>query len=301
MKKTTIWTIVAVIIIALGGGVIYATHKSSKNNNNATYTQAMASGKNAVTAKKYPEASSDFSHAYDIKNTDEAHNYKDQSDGMTDAINSTKNGNYGDALDTVKDVIDQDGGYEVLKNQGKELRSTINDVKDNYEHEIKPLFKKAKKEEKDEQYKKAVSEYKKVLDLPYINGKYYGKYEKQAEDGIKRDKDLTDSHDESEDSNKEDSSSNSSTDKSEKKESSNTDTSDSTGNAGKTGAGAMGDHKVNGKTVGSSQISQLRKKVGSLGYDSSSWSPQDLIDLYRKSDHSDPSQITKSDVKSYLK
>ena len=74
MKKTTIWTIVAVIIIALGGGVIYATHKSSKNNNNATYTQAMASGKNAGTAKKDPEASRDFSHAYDIKNTNQAHN-----------------------------------------------------------------------------------------------------------------------------------------------------------------------------------------------------------------------------------
>lgn len=69
----------------------------------------------------------------------------------------------------------------------------------------------------------------------------------------------------------------------------------------KTGAGAMGDHKVNGKTVASSQISQLRKKVGSLGYDSSSWSPQDLIDLYRKSGHSDPNQITKNDIKSYLK
>ena len=63
----------------------------------------------------------------------------------------------------------------------------------------------------------------------------------------------------------------------------------------------MGDHKVHGQTVTNDQIAQLRKRVTKLGYEGMAWSPQDLIDLYRKSGRANPDQITKNDVRNYLK
>lgn len=83
-------------------------------------------------------------------------------------------------------------------------------------------------------------------------------------------------------------------------------TSDSdTGNAGKVegGAGAKEDQTVNGKSVSKSTISAINKQIDKAGYDSSSWSPQDSINLYRKASengHTSPSSITKEDIKDYI-
>ncbi|MDF7668741.1 hypothetical protein [Lactobacillus sp. ESL0703] len=286
MKKTTIWTIVAVAIIALGGGVIYGTQKSSSNQVNAAYTEAIDNGKNAVMDKDYVRASSDFAKAGKIKKTALATAYKNQADGMLTAIDAAKDGEYTDALSTINNVINEDHGYSLLIKQGQKLQSTLKDVKDNYEHELKPLFNQAKQAEQDKQYQEAVDHYQKILNLPYIDGKYYAKYKDKAQKGIDNNKDAAkDNH------------STVTTDKN----STNNSAAGDTGNAGKTGEGAMGDHKVNGKTVGASQITQLRKQLKSLGFDPMSWSPQDLIDMYRSTGHSDPSQITKEDVQKYLK
>ncbi|MDF7671821.1 hypothetical protein PT281_00785 [Lactobacillus sp. ESL0701] len=288
MKKTTIWTIVAVALIALGGGVIYGTQKASSNQVNAAYTEAIDNGKNAVMDKDYVRASSDFAKAGKIKETSLATAYKNQADGMLSAIADAKDGEYTDALNTVDNVIHENHGYSLLIKQGQKLKTTLKDVKDNYEHELKPLFDQAKKAEQDKQYQQAVDHYQKILNLPYIDGKYYAKYKDKAQKGIANNKEAA-----------KDNGSSVTTAKSQ------TPTNNSaigdTGNAGKTGEGAMGNHKVNGKTVGTSQIAQLRKKLKSLGFDPMSWSPQDLIDMYRSTGHSDPSQITKQDVQNYLK
>ncbi|WEV36859.1 hypothetical protein [Lactobacillus sp. ESL0677] len=281
MKKTTIWTIVAVVIIVLGGGTIYGTQKASSHQVNAAYTEAMDNGKDAVMDKDYIRASSNFAKAIKLKNTATAKVYKDQADKMLTAISATKDGEYTDALNNVNNVINANNGYALLAKQGQKLQATIKDVKDNYEHELKPLFDQAKKAEQDKQYQQAVDLYQKILDLPYIEGKYYAKYKEQAQKGIANNKDAAKEKGTSVATAK--------------------TTAGDTGNAGKTGEGAMGDHKVNGKTVGASQISQLRKKLQSLGFDSMSWSPQDLIDMYRSTGHTSPSQITKQDVQKYLK
>lgn len=284
MKKTKIWTIVGVVIIVLCG-VFYATQKSNTNQVNASYDRAMSAGKNAVANKEYAEASAAFGKALSIKKTDQAQAYKEQSDNMTNAISSTKDGEYDDALTQASNVINKDGGYAVLASQGRNLRTTIKEVQDNYDHEIKPIFKVAAKDETDKQYIKAADQYQKVLDLPYIDGKFYAKYKKQAQKGLKNNKKAA-AGDTSGIAGSEGSSSDSDLD---------------TGNAGKTGEGSMGDHTVNGKTVTGTEIAQLRKRVAKFGYDAMSWSPQDLIDLYRKSGRTSPSMITKKDVQNYLK
>lgn len=80
----------------------------------------------------------------------------------------------------------------------------------------------------------------------------------------------------------------------------------STGNAGKVknGAGAMGDHKVKGEEVTQPTIDAIKKRMDSLGYNSNAWSPQDVINMYRKAannGHDSVDSITKEDIQSYLK
>lgn len=293
MKKSTIWTIVAVVIIAIGGGVFYATQKSNSNQVDASYNSAMQQGKDAVADKNYSKASSAFDKALGIKKTAQAKAYKSQADNMLSAISATKDGKYDDALTNVNNVVTANNGYATLTKQGRKLKTTIKDVQDNYENEIKPIFDNAKQAENDKQYLQAIDQYQKVLDLPYINGQYYAKYKKQAKKGVDKNKKLADENDNGAGALTRSyrSSSNSNSAKQNQ----------DTGNAGKTGEGAVGDHKVHGKTVTNNQISQLRKRVTKLGYDGMSFSPQDLIDLYRKSGRSKPSKITKSDVADYLK
>lgn len=77
-----------------------------------------------------------------------------------------------------------------------------------------------------------------------------------------------------------------------------------TGNAGKHGEGKMGNHKVNGKTVQPSTLYQIGKRLNDIGYDANSWSPQDMIDLYRYAHQqgtTSPREITKTEVEHYLK
>ncbi|MDF7638181.1 hypothetical protein PT285_01850 [Lactobacillus sp. ESL0791] len=285
MKKSTIWTIVAVVIIALGGGIAYVTHNTG---NNTAYGQAMARGKDAVASKEYHQAADSFEQAEKIKNTSEAQAYKSQANDMLAAISDTKEGSYSSALSSVKNVISQQNGYSVLKEQGQKLKTTISNVKDNYEHEIKPLVNDAEKAEENEKYSKAVNAYKNVLALPYINGKYYAKYKKEAKHGIKRNKQLAKEN-------------KTSTPSSSNSNNASSSSGGDTGNAGKTGEGAPGDHTVNGKTVTPAEIKEIKAQVAKAGEDANAWSPQDLIDLYRSSKRTSPSQITKQDIANYLK
>lgn len=77
-----------------------------------------------------------------------------------------------------------------------------------------------------------------------------------------------------------------------------------TGNAGKTGAGKKEDQTVNGKKVDQDTIENIKSRLNQLGYNANSWSPQDIINLYRYASnqgHTDPEQISKHDIESYLK
>ena len=66
----------------------------------------------------------------------------------------------------------------------------------------------------------------------------------------------------------------------------------------------MGDHKVKGEEVTQPTIDAIKKRMDSLGYNSSAWSPQDVINMYRKAadnGHDSVDSITKEDIQSYLK
>ncbi|WEV70761.1 hypothetical protein OZY43_07445 [Lactobacillus sp. ESL0785] len=289
MKKATIWTIVAIALVALGGGVIYTTQKSSNNQANAAYTEAMNNGQDAAIDKDYVRASHDFNQALEIKKTAQAEADKKQADNMQAAISATKDGKYSTALNVATSVITEKNGYSVLAKQGRKLKTTIANVKDNYDHELKPLFAQAQKVKNNGRYPDAIAQYQRILDLPYINGTYYTKYKTKAKKGIKTCQKLAKTTDAA------------TAAQATKASAAQKAKDENTHNAGKVGEGVMGDHTVHGKTVTAEQIAELRKKVSSLGFDSSSWSPQDLIDLYRKSGRNNPTDITKKDIQNYLK
>lgn len=100
------------------------------------------------------------------------------------------------------------------------------------------------------------------------------------------------------------SSSSSSSQSSTQSSSSSNSSSVDTGNAGKQGAGKMGDHTVNGKTVQDDTLAAIKKQLNVLGFDANAWSPQDMINLYRYANQqgtTSPAAITKDEVNAYLK
>ena len=306
MKKFLIWTgLIAIVIIVCGGFWIY--QHPSQNSSASSYSDTMEDGKALVKAKKYAKASRVFEKAYQIKSTKKARAYSTQADAMADAVSDANNYRFALAISSAKKATNQANGYHVLTSHARSLKKTLEDVKDNVDSEVKPLLTKASENEDNEEYDDALSDYQDVIDLPYINGKYYAKYLKQAQDGVKRVKKLASNNDQDDkqsstnsNNKKNDDQSNSEESSSESEESSSSQSSVDN----KIKNHHTGDHTVNGQTVQADTLSKIKKQLDSLGYNSSAWSPQDMINLYRsvnQDGQTKPNQITKDDVESYLK
>lgn len=286
MKRATIWTLAIVIILAIGG-VFWGVKMNKGNQQQNQYQTAMNEGKQLAQKKKYDEAANRFDQAYQLKQTTEAKAYGDQARKLDRADSDGIAGDYDQAMTQAKQAGQVDHGYQVMTKEAHNLYETLEDVQDNYEHEIKPLYEQGQTAAKHHDYSQAIDDYQRILKLPYINFKYYAHAKKQAKNALaqaKRQK-AAQKDEQKADKSKE------------------AKTGDS-GKAGTTGAGKMGDHTVNGKTVDASQIAAIRKQVGKLGYEPTSWSPQDLIDLYRQAasrGHKSISTISKSDVEKFLK
>lgn len=158
-------------------------------------------------------------------------------------------------------------------------------------------------------YSAAVSTYASILDLPYINEVYYAKVRADVKEDLKEAKEKAKDKDQDEDSSsssstsssKESSASSSSKAASSSKESSKSSSSSSSSQV--EGAGQSVNDQVGGQTVTARDVQQIRNQLANLGEDSSGWSPQDLINLFRYANeqgHKTIDSITKDDVKGYL-
>lgn len=285
---------------------VTAIFTGCQNNSNKAYDQAMAAGKDAVASKNYSKAESEFDHAYDLKKTDEAKAYGQQAKDVKDAIAAGEKAHYDDALTKTTAAVDKANGYSVLKHQAQDLNKTFTKCKDNYENDIQPLQEEAQSDEANNKYQDAINSYKKILALPYINGKYYKAIKKATEKSIAFDKRQMKKDDKQSDS--EDTIS-SATNSSKNTKSNNTKndakTSSSANNAGlKTGEAANNNREVDGQTVSMSGVGQIRGRLKELGYNSASWSDADIINMFRSAaanGHKTPDSITKQDVQNYLK
>lgn len=287
MKKSVIWSIIIAVIVIAGGGFVFYNHESSNHTNVSTsaYATQMSQGKDAAKEEKYDDAADHFNRAYELKATSEAKTYAKQAENMSDAITYAKRAHYTTALTSVQKVIDAKAGYQVLTTKGKELKTTLTKVEENYENEIQPLQDAAQKAEANKDWQKAINNYEEILELSYINGKYYQAIKKDAEASIKADKKKLKEAKENKASAKSSTSSNAASSSSDSRYSEN-------------------DHTVNGSNVSLSTQDQIRNRLKALGISPNPWSPQDLINLYRYATtqgHKTPNDITKSDVENYLK
>lgn len=299
MKKSTLVAIATVIILAvLGGGIFFANRQAKQGRTNAAYNSAMTDGKTAVVQKHYDAAMAAFNQAYSIKATPLANIYASQAEHMATATADLKRGAYQLALSAIKRVLAPANGYSLLRQQARALKRSVLSAQDNYEHEIKPLMQNALKAENKGSYQAAVGYYQQVLALPYITGSAYQRYLAEAKQGLKDAKSQANSNDASDSSS---SNSSSSSAKNTKKQKIARNKQPKTPVEGK--GAAAGNQKVQGKTVDSSTVEAIRKQLNQLGFYANSWSPQDIINLYRQAaanGHTQPSQITAEDVRNWL-
>ena len=307
MKRKTLWTIIGIVAVAvLGGGFFYAQHQSSQNHSAAeSYLTYMNEGKQAAKSKKYAAAASKFASAYKVKATSEAKHCQSQAESLRDSVHLAKTSTkYASAIVLAQKAKNETAGYTVMTTQAGKLVKTLKRVKDNYDSEIKPLMKKADSSMSSGAYSAAVSTYASILDLPYINEVYYAKVRADVKEDLKEAKEKAKDEDQDEDSSssKESSSSSSSSKAaSSSKESSKSSSSSSSNQV--EGAGQSINDQVGGQTVTARDVQQIRNQLANLGEDSSGWSPQDLINLFRYANeqgHTTIDSITKDDVKGYL-
>ena len=307
MKRKTLWTIIGIVAVAvLGGGFFYAQHQSSQNHSAAeSYLTYMNEGKQAAKSKKYAAAASKFASAYKVKATSEAKHCQSQAESLRDSVHLAKTSTkYASAIVLAQKAKNETAGYSVMTTQAGKLVKTLKRVKDNYDSEIKPLMKKADSSMSSGAYSAAVSTYASILDLPYINEVYYAKVRADVKEDLKEAKEKAKDEDQDEDSSssKESSSSSSSSKAaSSSKESSKSSSSSSSNQV--EGAGQSINDQVGGQTVTARDVQQIRNQLANLGEDSSGWSPQDLITLFRYANeqgHTTIDSITKDDVKGYL-
>lgn len=307
MKRKTLWTIIGIVAVAvLGGGFFYAQHQSSQNHSAAeSYLTYMNEGKQAAKSKKYAAAASKFASAYKVKATSEAKHCQSQAENLRDSVHLAKTSTkYASAIFLAQKAKNETAGYSVMTTQAGKLVKTLKRVKDNYDSEIKPLMKKADSSMSSGAYSAAVSTYASILDLPYINEVYYAKVRADVKEDLKEAKEKAKDEDQDEDSSssKESSSSSSSSKAaSSSKESSKSSSSSSSSQV--EGAGQSVNDQVGGQTVTARDVQQIRNQLANLGEDSSGWSPQDLINLFRYANeqgHTTIDSITKDDVKGYL-
>ena len=307
MKRKTLWTIIGIVAVAvLGGGFFYAQHQSSQNHSAAeSYLTYMNEGKQAAKSKKYAAAASKFASAYKVKATSEAMHCQSQAESLRDSVHLAKTSTkYASAIVLAQKAKNETAGYSVMTTQAGKLVKTLKRVKDNYDSEIKPLMKKADSSMSSGAYSAAVSTYASILDLPYINEVYYAKVRADVKEDLKEAKEKAKDEDQDEDSSSStDSSSSSSSSKaaSSSKESSKSSSSSSSNQV--EGAGQSINDQVGGQTVTARDVQQIRNQLANLGEDSSGWSPQDLINLFRYANeqgHTTIDSITKDDVKGYL-
>lgn len=115
-----------------------------------------------------------------MKATSESKAYADQADAMKDAQEEIREYEFKDALGELDKAANKTNGYSVMTKQAAKLYKTINKVQDHITHDINPLYKQAKLSYRDGNYQATVKSCDQILDLSYINGKYYKKVKKNV-------------------------------------------------------------------------------------------------------------------------
>lgn len=181
MKRSKLGVaITAFFITFLAVGCSNPSSNNSSNSGSDKYTTYMNQGKDAASSQKYETAEDKFEDAHDVKATSESKAYADQAGNMKDAQEEIREYEFKDALGELDKAANKTNGYSVMTKQASKLYKTIDKVQDHITNDINPLYKKAKLSYRDGNYQAAVESCDQILDLPYINSKYYKKVKKNV-------------------------------------------------------------------------------------------------------------------------
>lgn len=288
MKKSKLWlALVAVFVVLVGAG---CSHNSNSSSNNGDYTTYMNRGKDYVDSKEYSKAEDQFEKAHEVKATDESKIYADQADEMADAKDDISEYEFTSALKSLNKVIYKNNGYSVMVKQAKKLYKTIDEVNNNIKNEIDPLYDQAQTAFKNKDYQQAEELCTQILNLPYINTKYYKQIRNDVKDLLN---DAQDANDDSD------------SDSSSKKNSSNKENSNSNNsNSSTNSASNSNSMTVGGQAVTARVIAQVRERLASLGASTSAWSDQDVVNFMNQAaqnGHTTIDSYTQSDVNNFNK
>lgn len=278
------------------------SNQAAPNSNSNSYTALMSAGKKAAKAQNYDEAKEKFDQASKIKNTTEAKAYAEQAEQLDKAKTSINSYNYENSLSNLNSAIGQKGGYSVMTEQAKKLYGIAEEVQNNLDNELTPLYKKAQNALDNQDYDQAQEYATEILSQPYLDGQYkeyYTDIRTKAQNILEKAKKQSDESTDSSKSSKDKESSKSSNDESSTSSSSSEDT-----NSSSSSSESSSSDTIDGQTVTSRTINQVRAKLDDIGANTSSWSDQDVINFMKSAadnGHTTIDSYTQSDVDSYNK
>lgn len=319
MKRSKIGVAIMAFFITLFAVGCSNSSNSSSNNGSDKYTTYMSQGKDAASSQKYEAAEEKFEDAHDVKATSESKAYADQAGAMKDAQEEIREYEFKDALGELDKAANKTNGYSVMTKQAAKLYKTINKVQDHITHDINPLYKQAKLSYRDGNYQATVESCDQILDLSYINGKYYKNVKhlrkvanaklngEDVNDDIDTDNldandddEATTSHKSTSSKSNSSNSSNTNTSSSSNQSNSNTANTQNNSAASKQSSHATTSNSnannssntnsssnsnsgmmIDGQTVTGRVIAQTRNQLSSLGVDTSSWSDQKVVNFMR--------------------
>lgn len=310
MKKSKLW--IATVALFTMFTVAGCSSQAGSSNSQSTYAALMSAGKKAVKAQNYKKAQEKFAAANKEKNTKESKAYAEQAEQLDKASTSIDKYNYNSSLTQLTKAIGQKDGYSLMTSQAKKLYNTVDEVQNNLDNELTPLYRKAQSALESEDYDKAEDYATQVLSMPYLDGQYKDYYEDIRENAERLlDKAKSKNNDSS---NETDTNKNNSDDKSSSKSSSSSEDVDSSSSSSSdesssndSSSSSSSDSSsssmmVDGQAVTANTIAQVRAKLNDIGADTSNWSDQDVVNFMQSASnngHTTIDSYTQNDVDNY--
>lgn len=289
MKFKKLFAVLAAVVMSVSVAGCASNNSSSKpaaSQQSSRYDTYMQAGIASVKKADYDTAADKFEQAYEAKKTAKAKAYENQADDFADAQEDIADYEFKDAKHALTSVINEESGYQLMTSRATRLRRKIQTVIDNFQEDINPLRSQAKEEYANKQYSQAAATCERILNLSYINGKYYRRVRRQVTALQQRAQEAAEQAGQAA--------------KSTTSQSTTTGSYDGSSSAN---SSASDDTTVGGQAVSMSGRGQIRSRLMDLGFDQSKFSDQQIIDLFRvayNNGHQSPADITAADVNEYL-
>lgn len=294
--KQKILTILTALTMVFSLSACSQSHSTNTENHEARYARLMKQGKQAARDSRYAAAEVDFEDAQHAKDTKQARTYAKQADHLAEAKADINEYEFSDAKKALAKAADIDDGYAVMTDRAESLHSKIATVVRHFKDDINPRKRDAKTAMADHDYQAAIANYQDILDLPYINGKYYKRVRKQVKKLLAKAEDKADQARTAAANNNSNQSNNSN-------QASTNQAQSAQGSPAQANHSAPAGYVVGGQAVSMSGRGQIRSRLQTLGYDQTQFTDDQVVGIFNtayQNGHQSPTEITRADVAQYL-